>query len=255
MSEDCIEMLKQEFVDRRSRRPHYSKRAFARDLGLSSSFLSLLFNKKRILSPKTSFRISKMLNWNEARTSAFLNSAFGKQLHAPQVPTSDKLKVVDELEHDRFRLISNPKHFLVLEFLQTRGKSTVDELIDYFSIEKTECEIILYRLLRLDFISEENSFYFASTKHRKVSSVPSESIKSHHEQSLQMAIQALRDQEFNRREFRSLIFNISPSQLSKAKKDIEAFMTRFQKKYSFEEKGEIYQLNIQLFSQRKKVHD
>ena len=46
-------MLKTEFVQRRGRNPHYSLRAFARDLGTDHSSLSQILRSRRRLSPQT----------------------------------------------------------------------------------------------------------------------------------------------------------------------------------------------------------
>ena len=251
MSVTSIEMLKQEFVDRKERRPQYSERAFARDLGLSAGFISLLFNHKRSLSPTMALKISQLLNWSESKSDAFIASVQQAKLSTRKsgdFPKDEDL--IEELKYDQFRLISNVRHFAVLEFVENRKKATVEKICDYFSIGSAECEIILYRLTRLKMVRQQGNIYVAEPKKRKLKSVPSEAIRSHHSQCLDLAQKALVEQSFEEREFRSLTLSLDPKKIETAKKEMERFLSSFSKKYSTQSRGEVYQVNMQLFTHK-----
>lgn len=73
-----IEILKEEFAQRRSKNSFYSLRSFAKDLGLNPMHLSNIFNNKRGLSKqKAEFvaRELRHLNFTERRKFILLVSA------------------------------------------------------------------------------------------------------------------------------------------------------------------------------------
>lgn len=252
MTADYIDMLKQEFLDRKSRRSQYSERAFARDLDLSSGFISLLFNGKRSLSPRTSLKIVKNLNWSELKTKQFMES-----VHASQLVENKKEKVIKpavedyELELDHFRLVSNVQHFAVLEFIQSRKVASVEMIAEYLGLEKLECEMLLKRLLRLSLIVEDKKGYKTSPKNRKLGGTPSEAIRNYHKQAIKMAHEAVDAQDFSKRELRALTLSIDPKKMKQAKASIDRFIKDFNNKYGNKSGGEIYQLNVQMFSHKK----
>src|ERR1700744_175480 len=54
-------ILRRELVARIERNPHYSLRAFARDLGVTHAYLSMLINGKRRLSVSVAARLEESL--------------------------------------------------------------------------------------------------------------------------------------------------------------------------------------------------
>ena len=123
MENDYVEMLKQELIERRQRRPEYSERAFARDIEVSPGFLSLIFHRKRLLSQQRAFKISARLSWTGSKVTYFLKSVNERLLEAhasdgsangARAPRSDETYY---LELDHFNLIADPLHFAILELV------------------------------------------------------------------------------------------------------------------------------------------
>ncbi len=247
-----VEMLKEEFLERKKRRPHYSERAFARDLKLSPSFMSLLFNGKRSLSPKTSLKIIKNIGWDEEKTDLFFNELRNEKF-TPEAANSSEVKTSErELELDTFKLISNVRHFAILEFIQSRNGCGLLGIIEAINVDKIECEMVLARLLRLGMVQFENDIYKAADVNRKVAGVPSEAIRNYHRQAIELACNSIDEQDFNTRELRALTLCLDPNKLKSAKKFIDQFITEFNKKFGNKKNGEVYQLNAQLFSHQRK---
>lgn len=71
MIETYQHLLLNEFTARKLRRKSYSIRAFARDLDLSPSYLSLLIKGKRVLDVSRAFSICERLLWNRCQTKMF----------------------------------------------------------------------------------------------------------------------------------------------------------------------------------------
>lgn len=255
MDETYIEMLKQEFLDRKQRRSQYSERAFARDLELSSGFISLLFNRKRSLSPRTGLKIVKKLRWSELKTERFLDSVQKAQFFTQKkndVQKKEREIIPDyEVEMDRFRLISNTHHFSILELIQTRKIKSVDQIIKKLKLQKTECEVVLSRLIRLNLIQFDGKCYTCAKSNRRINGAPSEAIRQYHHQVLELAIDSIESQSFEQRDLKSLTLSLDPQKIKQAKKTLSKFFTDFNKKFGNQENGEIYQLNMQLFSHFK----
>lgn len=256
MTESYVDMLKQEFLDKKSRRPQYSERAFARDLSVSSGFISLLFNGKRSLSPKKGLELVQTLNWSEVKIKKFMGLLQDAQFVAsPKRKDITKEIQEQELQLDEFRLISNAYHFIVLGFLQTRKGVEPSEISDYFDLEIIEVEMILKRLYRLGMIELDGMGYKASSKNLKLSSVPSEAVRAYHKQVVDMAYQSIEEQSFEKRELKALILSIDSKKIKQAKKSIATFFKGFNEKFGNKKNGEIYQLNVQLFSHKKEKGD
>jgi len=252
MTETYVDMLKQELLDRKERSSLYSERAFARDLKVSSGFISLLFNGKRFLSPRTAVRFVESLNWSEIKSQKFMQSVQDSQLVQNASKSKPVHKIEDhELDLDQFRLIANLKHFVILEFIQSREKTNLQDIHKKINIENIELEMILKRLLRLGMISKIKSFYKSSDKNRKLKATPSEAIRNFHKNALLCAQKAVDEQAFEKRELKSLIMSVDPDKVHLFKKKISKFFKEFNEKYGNKKGGEVYQMNVQLFSHFK----
>ena len=72
-------ILKDEFQKRKSKRPRFSLRAFARFLSIDPTFLSKLLSGKLLLSVDTAAKIVQRLKLPEQERKAFLISAAEEQ--------------------------------------------------------------------------------------------------------------------------------------------------------------------------------
>jgi len=253
MNETYLDMLKEEYLDRKARSPLYSERAFARDIKLSSGFVSLLFHQKRRLSPKMCLKVLENLNWNEVKSQKFLNLVQKEQLKEVDAKPEGKDNIPStEIDVDYFRLISNIDHILVLEFIQSRRVKGKEVICDYFGLNNMECDLILKRLERLKLVEFSPKGYSALPEKRKLRGTPSKAIRNYHKGSIQRSLVALDEQDFKKREIRSVSMSMDPKKVSEAKQDVDRFIKKFIKKFGDHSKGEIYQLNLQLFSQKRK---
>ena len=248
-----VQMLQEEFEGRKKRRPQYSERAFARDLDLSSGFISLLFNGKRSLSPRTSMTVIEKLNWSEADKKCFIELVQAEQLKK-QAPTKSKTKIIetDELEKDHFLFISHLDHFAVLELIQNHEVSSLSYIANKLNVDEESCEEIVDRLFRLGFVEKFENKLVSPQKNRKLRSTPSQAIRNYHRQCLEMAIDSIEEQDFKKRDLRGLTLSIDPKDFPEAQKTIERFFKNFNKKFGNTKNGEIYQFNTQLFSHSQK---
>jgi transcriptional regulator with XRE-family HTH domain len=100
-----INIIQQELTNRKAKDPNYSLRSFAKDLELSPSSLSELFNGKHHLSIRTFGKIAVKLNLSEEtrkETIEFLNYEMNKnRAHTVKKSQSEILKdLPDEMVNE-----------------------------------------------------------------------------------------------------------------------------------------------------------
>lgn len=83
--------------------------------------------------------------------------------------------------------------------------------------------------------------------------VPSQAIKKHHFGMINRAIEAIEEQNVNRRQISSMTLKINKSTMTEAKQSIFNFLKDFNEKYSSHESSDLYQLNLQFFSHTKEI--
>lgn len=252
---DHQEMLKQEFLDRKARRPAYSERAFARDLKISPGYINLLFSGRRSLSPAKGLSLAQRLGWSEEKTQAFVFSIQqnGLKHGSPASPRHASPKF-SNLEHDTFRFIADLNHLAILTLVQSRAGVTSAEAQRAFGLSAVETELILNRLDRLALIRLEKGKYMAKKKSVELKAVPSEAVRAFHRQAIQKAESSIEQQAPAIRNLAALTLSFDPDEISEAKAFIKRFLKSFEKKFGHARKGEVYQLNTQLFklTQEKK---
>lgn len=79
------------------------------------------------------------------------------------------------------------------------------------------------------------------------SDVPSRDIRLHHVSMMQRAVEALMEQEIEKRRFAATTLRISKEKIPEARKAIQEFLKSFNAKFSHEEALEVYQLSMQFF--------
>jgi uncharacterized protein (TIGR02147 family) len=248
-----VDMLKDEFFDRKSRRSSYSERAFARDIRVSSGFVSLLFRRQRTLSAKKGLEIANRLNWPDTKVNHFIAliqkaHLYSAQLQNRKAKGSTEPAPYREIEIDTFRHMSDLNHFAVLTLVQTRDVISAAKVTRELGIPEMEADLILKRLVRLGLIKFEKGRFCHTTKHTEVMKVSADAVRAFHHQALQRAESAIEGQALNSRNFSSLTLAFDRAQMADAIAFITKFLKAFDKKFGNCTEGEIYLLNTQLFS-------
>lgn len=95
-------IIRQVFDRRREKNGSYSLRAFARDIDLSPSFLSLFLNGKKNLSLNSAYRIGQRLGLDPEEQAALFNAVFNSSKMDSRT-TSEKVmreEFLDALSYD-----------------------------------------------------------------------------------------------------------------------------------------------------------
>jgi uncharacterized protein (TIGR02147 family) len=255
--------LREAYLKRRSHNPAYSTRAFARQLGVSQPFLSLLLNDKRRLALDTAIRISGILQMEDATREEFLVAV---AMHS-QNDQRSKAFLFDRLlngaasqealhraslDLDRRKALGDWHSVALLDLVTTDGFDPAPRWIAR-RLGVSEHQVIdsLERLLRLGLIEKTGSGYRKVDRHLYTDTERSEEcIRGFHRQVIGKALEQLDlpgEKDFRRRDISCMSFAIDPSKLDQARKRIRKFKDDMSKLLTQGEITEVYQMNVQLF--------
>jgi uncharacterized protein (TIGR02147 family) len=251
------------FQQRKRKNPLYSTHAFARDLGVSQGYVSLVLNGRRRLSLKRALQFAVLLRLEQPQARALVEGAIadGPADAATREKLSQFLERLDDksgvpsyerLEVDRFRVISEWYHLAILDLTTVPAfQPDADWIARRLGISTAEARDGIDRLLRLELL-KRNGAQLVKTKLRIEfpAERPDAAIRLFHQQMMEKALAELdqrNEERFARREISGMTMAINSSRLPEARRRIQ----RFQKELAtFLCKGggdALYQLNVQFF--------
>lgn len=229
VSETVREALRFEFAERTEKNERYSLRAFARDLGVSHTLLSLVMNGHR--SPSQAFidRISERVGVKKLRRT-----------RRPQ-----------ELSLDQFALISEWQHYAILSLLEVADtKLEPRYLAQRLGISIVLAKMSIQRLIDLKIIEQDADGRWRQRSGPMLvnNSKSTEHTRKFQRQLLQKAGQSLDFDSPDLRDFSSTTFAMNPRHVSYALERIRAFRRQLSTELeSFGEPEEVYNLTVQIF--------
>ncbi len=141
MSQDNIEKLKNFWVSKKKSDPKYSLRRLAKEVGVSSGYLSEVFSRKKALTPQLLIRLARALevdrfHLEELKTQALPELLKPKVSKAPagkkkstQTRTSKAVRKKWELKSDSGRILfSDWRYLAILELADREEAITIKDL-------------------------------------------------------------------------------------------------------------------------------
>lgn len=245
---EYLDQLREAYFARKRQNVGYSERAFARDLGISPGYISLVLSGKRRLSLDKAFAIAQRLNWGEIETNQFLEKLQREKIQGSKGNVGLFLKNDRQLSLDEFNLIADGKHAAILAYLQGHNSASLNQIFKHLGGNRAEIELALKRLLRMRLVSAKKGRYSDCASSHTVKEVSSEAIRRFHREAIANSLVAMDEQPLHCRTFESLITCIDPDKVKNAKIFLRQFLQEFEKKFGNKRDGEVYQMNIQLFS-------
>ncbi len=254
--ESPSDFLREEFLRRMHRSPRYSQRAFARDLGLTQGFLSLVMRGRRRLSLANAKDIALRLDWPEEKVQRFQKFVEISHLRSDQV--SPEIKESADFPFQKMALpdfdrVSHWYYFALVELTELKSfRADFRWLAKKLGITALEAEIAIRDLISIGLLELSRGILKKKTKNYTIPEVSSEAIRRHHRQVLGQAIAALDAQPLAEREFGSLTLAFEAQEIDAAKEMIRQFQARFTKRFGSAKANSVYQLNMSFFRQDKK---
>jgi len=251
-----------DFLTRKmSKNSAFSLRAFARDLGVSHTYLSLVMNGKKNLSMKKVVHFTHLLQMDDKDAAQFMKAgsrdargrAFEKlKLDSNKVKNRHTPESYFELETDRLRLLTDWYHYPIVELTHTYDFQSDPKWIGRrLDISPEQVNDALERLKRMGLLIEKNGKLVKPLANTIVQSkTPSQYIRNYHKLFIGKALQQLESgaqEDVDSRDITAVTLPIDPTRIPEARKKIAAFRRSLWRFLSHGEQTEVYQLNIQMF--------
>lgn len=234
--------LKSALEERQERNPHYSLRAFARDLGISPGACSDFLSGHRSPGVKLSKRIATALNISPEDAKEMFN------LVEKQKKLECESGLGYQLMEEQFAIIANREHFAILNLMKTSNfHFDIEWMSRRLGFPEDVIQSAIQRMERLGLIRKENGQYLPV--HRAVTTshdIPSDTIKEHHRQNIRYTLDSLMNDHPSVRDITTITTATNPENIEKAKILIRKFRRKLVKILATGDKTEVYSLNIQL---------
>jgi uncharacterized protein (TIGR02147 family) len=257
---DPTSVLRGIFLERVARNPSYSLRGFARNLGVSHAYLSMILGGKRRIPEHRAIQFSQLAGLNEAEAAAFVSAcraavlkpAKGAAKPSSPSPATGRPNDYFRLQLDQFRVLSEWYHLAILDLtLLYNFKPDALWIARRLGLKRSEVTKAIARLERLGMLSVAETEW--QKKHPKLEIPtyrPDEAIRRFHLQMIQKGMEAAlsdKQEDFEARDITGTIMPLNPARLAEAKARIRRFRRSLLNYVTQGKCTELYQLNVQYF--------
>ena len=249
--------LKSVFLEKNSKNSKFSQRALAKLFKISPGQFNLVLQGKKNISDDTALRIATTLKLEDREANYLCHLV---RLESAKTPESKEFiqKKLEEIHPqqnfhnltlDAFRVISDWYHYAIIEMTQlNRFKPDPAWIAKRLKIRKTEVELALERLERLELIKKKNNTWIKTNEFLVTASdIQNDALRKFHRQTLERALDAIETQAVSEREFGSITLSIDPAKIKEAKRKMQQFRIEMAKFFGKGKRTETYQLAMQLF--------
>ena len=259
--------LEREFQLRQRRNPGYSLRAFARDLDMQPSKLSEVIRGLRGISKTMAAKLAVRLKMAEQDAQAFValvdvhqtKSSRTSELAKAKIQSLESLAQFEEINLERFKVISDWHHFAILELTETRRfQSDTKWIAKRLGLSVAQTQTAVTRLLDFGLLEKAEDGTLRQTKKNLAtpSGIPSREIREHHSQILTKAEKAIFDVPIDEREYSATTLAFAQDQMDEVRDEIKKFRRRLNKIIeSRPTKDRVYSLAIQFFPMDQKFKE
>lgn len=247
---DIRKYLRAALAERCLRNPAYSLRAFARHVGLSPSHLSRVLNGRKSLSREAALKIALELDLSEEQITQFV-----RLLDNPKNKLNEDQKDRQLLNLETFHILADWYHLPLYELIRAKGfRSDIRWISQKLKISPNAVKASLDKLEAVGLIKKIGNkiTIIPEAEIETTDDLSSEAIKKHHNKMSEKAIEAIKEQTVDEREFQGLHFAFSQKHIKKAKMKIREFVKQFEAEFQPASGTDIYQLNVQFFRLTKK---
>ena len=228
-------------LDRRKRKnPHYSLRAFARDLSIPAPKLSQILNNKCGLSRARGMKIASGIGLSEAETEIFLNLIESQHARSERDRLTARIKLATQnameqmrIDMESFKVISDWYHFSILELSEIRGfEMTTENIARSLNLTTDVVQSAIERLILLGLLKKTDSGF--QQTHQNIvttSDIPSSEVREHHSQVIQKSLQSLHRDDVSKRDFSSITLAFNSQNMNDVKMFLEKVKVEFEERF------------------------
>ena len=244
-----ISKIKENLSLRQRQNPHYSLRAFARDLEIHPSTLSQVIHGKRALPLKLAKNVATRLALGSKEKTLFMESFFRAKTSIDDI----KISPLDErfmLDDSYSKVIAEWEHYAVLELFEIKDfEACIPHITQYLRITENRADVVLNNLITCGLLKLDDNGVLqkAHPDIRTTEDITSQALKDSHKETLRMGLDKLEEIEVEFRDFSSSTLAIDLNKLPEAKTIIREFRHKMAALLRDGEKTDVYELAIQFF--------
>ncbi len=237
---ETTDYLQTEFLQRRGRNPHYSLRAFARDLELSPSTLCEFLKGKASLSAERAMELGKKIDLAEMQIEHFADLVTLRFSAMEQRRREARRRIEHRFEQqksylplEKFAVVSNWYHMVILGLVELSDKyHSVEVLAETLDLSEVETSMAVETLMTVGLLVKEGPRWKIAQAQTLVGNQQaSGAIRSFHRQMLDQAAKALTELPVEQRNFQSTVFSMRAEDTAAFNKDLEQLMKTLVDKY------------------------
>ncbi len=226
------ETLRAAFRERQLANPLYSMRAFARQLQLTPSMLSLVLRGKRGLSHEAALRAVRVLGLQDEEADLFLTGVEATHARSSKARSRARATLREfseqgrarDLRAETFRLISDWPHLTLLEMMKLRDyQEDAQWMATRIGVTLDQIKDAISRLKKLELIQ------WNGKRHHPVEDavfttegVPSMALRKYHRQMIDKAALAIAEQSIDERYLNTSVIAVDSRDLPEIKRRIHA---------------------------------
>ena len=238
-----------DYEKKRQRNSRFSRRAYAKLLGISSGRLTEIFSGKSPLSNKKAHSIVRKLDLDSLEQHYFLRLVERENSSREDKRRKQRITTARQLLPEEFALISDWEYFSLMSLIETNGfKSDKKWIAKKLAITLDRTEEVIACLLKLEFIHVDDNGDFKNT-YRSLSTltdIPSEVLRKANADCIVQALEKMHTIDVMNRDITSMTFPVNPEKMKEAKDLIREFKGKMAKLMKTGKTSEIYNLNVQL---------
>jgi uncharacterized protein (TIGR02147 family) len=257
-------ILTQELKRKQKAHPSYSLRALARDLKVSSSYLSAVLKGKKLVPMHRLGEIAKRLEMDEIRMAQLqraivLTSVPPEQLQLLNRDLDGHRNPLENLEQSQPMSKADLKLWSQWYYLPILDLTTCEDFVSDLKWISRRLKVpigdvseAIHFLLEKGYLIEEKGQWKKTDLHlRYPCTTPNETIRNFHKEYLLKAIQVMKEQtspeEFSRRVISGMIIASDPKKIAQARQVLETALLEASRILCEGECTELYQLGVQLY--------
>lgn len=241
--------LKEDFSIKQRNNPHYSLRAYARDIGIHPATLSQIIKGNRPLPQKDSQSVAQRLGLGPVEKNLFIESLSRNKSTLDQIrinPIDDRLILDDSY----YKIIAEWEHYALLELFNLKDfEGTKEDVARRLDLTMNRTEVIINNLVicKLLEIDEKGRLAKVHSDVRTTEDITSQALRESHKETLDMGKVKLEEIATEMRDFSSSTLALDLNKLPEAKIIIREFRQKMAALLEEGEKTEVYQLAIQFY--------
>jgi uncharacterized protein (TIGR02147 family) len=197
---DFRNYLENEYQKRAKKNPSYSRRAFAKDLKVSHSFLGRVLKGERKLNLEMAYEFARIFKWKGIRGNGFIllvrydnatDSAQKEEILQEIIELGEETEFF-EIEPDLYSFFSKWYHPAIIELAKLKDFQPNPKWIaKKLGIDLITADLAIDRLFRLGFLKKDGDQTVPAHPNRVIKDLPSAALREFHREMLNRSLKML----------------------------------------------------------------